>query len=97
LSGLAGFHSYNLGNGAGFTNLEVVEAARQITGHPIPHEIGPRRPGDLATLIASAANIRAELGWEPRYPAIEQIIGSAWERHRSHPRGYADVLLKTKQ
>ena len=83
-----GSRKYNLGNGDGFTNLEVVEAARRITGHAIPCTIGARRPGDPAVLIASAAKIRAELGWQPQYPHIDQIIGSAWEWHRTHPQGY---------
>lgn len=91
LDGIArlGSRKYNLGNGSGFSNLEVVEAARTVTGHPIPHEIGARRPGDPAVLIASAAKIREELGWQPRYPSIEQIVGSAWEWHSAHPHGYA--------
>ena len=90
LDGIArlGSRKYNLGNGDGFTNLEVVEAARCITGHAIPCTIGARRPGDPAILIASAAKIRAELGWQPQYPNIDQIIGSAWEWHRTHPHGY---------
>ena len=83
-----GSRKYNLGNGDGFTNLEVVEAARRITGHAIPCTIGARRPGDPAVLIASAAKICAELGWQPQYPHIDQIIGSAWEWHRTHPQGY---------
>jgi UDP-glucose 4-epimerase len=83
-----GSRKYNLGNGNGFTNLEVVEAARKVTGHPIPYEIGPRRPGDPAILIASSEKIRRELGWEPKYPALDQIIGSAWEWHQRHPHGY---------
>jgi UDP-glucose 4-epimerase len=83
-----GSRKYNLGNGNGFTNLEMVEAARAITGHPIPYQIGPRRPGDPAVLIASAAKIRAELGWTPQYPTVEQIIASAWEWHSRHPHGY---------
>jgi len=83
-----GSRAYNLGNGNGFTNLEVVEVARTITGHPLPCAVGPRRPGDPAILIASADKIRAEIGWQPRYPALEQIVGSAWEWHRSHPNGY---------
>jgi len=83
-----GSRKYNLGNGNGFTNLEMVEAARAITGHPIPYQIGPRRPGDPAILIASAAKIRAELGWSPQYPTVEQIIASAWEWHSRHPHGY---------
>jgi UDP-glucose 4-epimerase len=87
-----GSRVYNLGNGNGFTNLEVVAAARQITGHAIPCEIGPRRAGDPAVLIASSDKIRDELGWQPRYSALDQIIGSAWEWHRAHPRGYAGTL-----
>jgi UDP-glucose 4-epimerase len=83
-----GSRKYNLGTGSGFSNKEVVEAARRVTGHPIPYEIGPRRPGDPAVLIASSAKIRAELGWAPKYETIDQIIGSAWEWHRTHPRGY---------
>ena len=66
----------------------MVEAARRVTGQPIAYQIGARRPGDPAILIASAEKIRAELGWQPRYPTIEQIIASAWEWHRSHPNGY---------
>lgn len=84
-----GSRKYNLGNGNGFTVLEVIETARQITGRPIPYEIGPRRPGDPAILIASSEKIRQELGWEPRYPSLEDIIGSAWEWHSRHPDGYA--------
>ena len=83
-----GSRKYNLGNGDGFTNLEVVQAARRITGHAIPCTIGARRPGDPAVLIASAKKIREELGWQPRYSSIDQIIGSAWEWHQSHPDGY---------
>jgi UDP-glucose 4-epimerase len=90
LDGIArlGSRKYNLGNGDGFTNLEVVQAARRITGHAIPCTIGARRPGDPAVLIASAQKIREELGWQPRYSSIDQIIGSAWEWHQSHPDGY---------
>jgi UDP-glucose 4-epimerase len=83
-----GSRKYNLGNGSGFTNLEVVETARKVTGHPIPYEIGPRRPGDPAILIASSEKIRRELGWQPEYPSLDQFMGSAWEWHRRHPHGY---------
>jgi UDP-glucose 4-epimerase len=82
--------AYNLGSGAGFTNLQVIEAARRITGHPIPHQLGPRRPGDAAVLIASAERARQELGWRPRYDSLDAIVGSAWEWHRAHPHGYLD-------
>lgn len=90
LDGIArlGSRKYNLGNGDGFTNLEVVQAARRITGHAIPCTIGERRPGDPAVLIASSKKIREELGWEPRYPSIDQIIGSAWDWHLNYPKGY---------
>ncbi|MGQ9927817.1 MAG: UDP-glucose 4-epimerase GalE [Chloroflexaceae bacterium] len=83
-----GSRKYNLGNGNGFSVLEVIEAARKVTGHPIPHVIGPRRPGDPAVLIASSETIRAELGWRPRFTDIETIVASAWEWHRNYPRGY---------
>jgi UDP-glucose 4-epimerase len=80
---------YNLGNGSGFTVMEVIETCRQVTGHPIPHVVGPRRPGDPAILIASAEAIRRELDWQPRYSDLKSIITSAWEWHRTHPTGYA--------
>lgn len=85
-----GSRVYNLGNGSGFSNLEVVETARRVTGRDIPYEFGPRRPGDPAVLIASSEKIRSELGWSPQYPALEQIIASAWEWHSSHPHGYGE-------
>ncbi len=78
----------NLGNGKGFSIQEVIEVARKITGHPIPTAIGARRPGDPATLIASSETIRRELGWQPRYPDLETIVGDAWRWFQNHPRGY---------
>lgn len=83
-----GSRTYNLGNGEGFSVLEVIETARRVTGHPIPHVIGPRRPGDPAVLIASSQTIRRELGWQPRYPSLEDIMRSAWDWHCQHPHGY---------
>ena len=83
-----GSRRYNLGNGNGFSVLEVIEMARKISGHPIPHVVGPRRAGDPAELIASSESLRHELGWQPRYPDLESIIASAWEWHRENPRGY---------
>ena len=83
-----GSRTYNLGNGQGFTVKEVIETARQVTGHPIPAEVGPRRPGDPATLIASSEKIRRELGWEPRYPELRIIVETAWNWHHTHPHGY---------
>ncbi|MCX8003190.1 MAG: UDP-glucose 4-epimerase GalE [Anoxybacillus mongoliensis] len=82
---------YNLGNGNGFSVKEVVEAARHVTGHPIPTKIVPRRPGDPARLVASSEKAKRELGWQPRYTAIEEIVASAWEWHRANPNGYEEV------
>lgn len=79
---------FNLGNGVGFSNREVVEVARKVTGHPIPVEIGPRRAGDPARLVASSQKARTVLGWDPRYADLETIISTAWEWHRTHPNGY---------
>lgn len=86
-----GSRCYNLGNGRGFTVLEVIQAARRVTGHEIPHTIGPRRPGDPATLIASSEAIRRDLGWRPRYTDLDEIVATAWEWHRSHPHGYGST------
>lgn len=79
---------YNLGNGAGYSVREVLETVRHVTGHPVPAAVGPRRPGDPARLVASSEKIRRELGWQPRYPDLTDIITSAWEWHRGHPEGY---------
>lgn len=81
---------YNLGNGKGYSVREVIETARKVTGHPIPAEETPRRPGDSPRLVASSDKIRRELGWEPAVPELEDIIASAWEWHRTHPHGYQD-------
>ncbi|MFN8557629.1 MAG: UDP-glucose 4-epimerase GalE [Dehalococcoidia bacterium] len=81
---------FNLGNGAGFTNLEVVETARRVAGLPIPAVIGPRRPSDPAALVASSERARTTLGWRPRFASLESIVESAWRWHRAHPHGYGD-------
>ncbi|HEY8491919.1 MAG TPA: UDP-glucose 4-epimerase GalE, partial [Dehalococcoidia bacterium] len=83
-----GWRAYNLGNGRGFSNREVIEAARRVTGHPIPVEEAPRRPGDPPVLVASSERARRELGWEPRVASLEEIVASAWRWHRDHPDGY---------
>jgi UDP-glucose 4-epimerase len=80
--------AYNLGNGAGYSNRQVVETARAVTGRPIPVKELPRRPGDAPRLVAASDKIRRELGWQPRFPALADIIASAWEWHSAHPNGY---------
>jgi UDP-glucose 4-epimerase len=82
---------YNLGNGRGYSVREVIETARQITGHPIPTVMGPRRPGDPATLIAGSERIVNDLGWTRRYPDLRDMIGTAWRWHVAHPHGYSRV------
>jgi len=80
----------NLGTGRGFSNGEVVEAARRVTALPIPVIEGPRRPGDPAVLVASCAKAERELGWKARHLELDEIVASAWEWHRRHPHGYQD-------
>jgi UDP-glucose 4-epimerase len=80
--------AFNLGSGTGYSNRQVIEAARRVTGHAIPVVEEPRRAGDPAALVASSERIRRDLGWAPRFPGIEEIVGSAWAWHRSHPNGY---------
>ena len=79
---------YNLGNGKGFSVKEVVEAARKVTGIDIKAEIGQRRAGDPAVLVASSEKAAKELGWKIKYNSLEDIIESAWNWHKSHPNGY---------
>jgi len=68
---------YNLGNGDGFSVREVIEVCREVTGHPIPTTVGPRRPGDPAVLVASSERIRTELGWKPEHD-LRAMVGDAW-------------------
>ena len=82
-----GAHAFNLGNGAGFSNSEVVEVARSATGRPIPVQIAPRRDGDPARLVADSRRARYVLGWTPEYPDLESIIESAWAWHQSPAYG----------
>jgi UDP-glucose 4-epimerase len=73
---------FNLGNGQGFSVNEVIESARRVTGHPIPAEVHPRRPGDPAVLVASSEKAIRELGWKPRYTQLDEIIRTAWIWHQ---------------
>jgi UDP-glucose 4-epimerase len=79
---------YNLGNGAGFSVREVIEAARRVTGRRIEAVESPRRPGDPPALVASSDGIRSELGWKPEKPELEAMISDAWSWMRTHPNGY---------
>lgn len=79
---------FNLGNGSGFSVLEIIEAARGVTGIDIPAKTEPRRPGDPSVLVASNAKAAQILGWRPERASIEEIIASAWEWRKAHPWGY---------
>lgn len=78
----------NLGNGSGFSVLQVIEAAERVTGLAVPKKLGDRRPGDPAVLVASSEKAEQLLGWKRRYPEIESIIDDAFEWRKSHPEGY---------
>ncbi|MGA7241627.1 MAG: UDP-glucose 4-epimerase GalE [Terracidiphilus sp.] len=73
---------FNLGNGQGFSVREVIESARRVTGHPIPAELHPRRPGDPAVLVASSDKAIREMGWKPRYTQLDDIVRTAWVWHQ---------------
>ncbi|KEQ23622.1 UDP-glucose 4-epimerase GalE [Paenibacillus tyrfis] len=79
---------YNLGNGKGFSVKEVIDIAREVTGHAIPAVVEARRAGDPAVLVASSERGRTELGWQPKRDSLQQIIASAWAWHQANPDGY---------
>ena len=81
---------FNLGNGQGFSVKEMIAAAEKATRRPIKVEIGARRAGDPAQLIASSEKARSVLGWKPQFTDVEQVIGTAWRWHEHHPHGYED-------
>ncbi|MCA9921080.1 MAG: UDP-glucose 4-epimerase, partial [Anaerolineales bacterium] len=79
---------YNLGNGRGYSIRQVIDTAREVTGHPIPAVVGDRRPGDPDILIAGSETINHDLGWKPIYPDLKRIIETAWNWHVKNPSGY---------
>ena len=79
---------YNLGSGNGFTVKEMIDAAREVTGHPIPAKVCERRAGDPAKLVADSTKARKELGWEPKFENVNAMISSAWKWHQNHPMGF---------
>jgi len=85
-SGHDGRLLFNLGNGKGFSVRQVIESARCVTGHPIPAEVLPRRPGDPAVLVASSQKAMRELGWRPRYTELDEILRTAWVWHQMRYR-----------
>lgn len=81
---------FNLGSSTGFSNLEMLKTAREVTGKEIPAEIAGRRGGDPDTLIAASDKARRVLGWNPQYDDVHKLIETAWKWHSSHPEGYED-------
>ena len=86
-----GFGCFNLGSGTGHTVLEVIEAVRRVTGHPVPTRVRPRRPGDPASLVASPRRAEEVLHWQPERSSLHQIVESAWRWRLAHPHGYGHV------
>lgn len=84
------FQAFNLGSGNGSSVRQVVEMARRVTGHPIPTQMGSRRPGDPPHLVADIGLAQSVLGWRPASSDLETIVRSAWNWHARHPRGYDD-------
>lgn len=80
--------SFNLGNGNGISVRQLIESVERVTGGTVARVNGPRRDGDPAVLVASSARIERELGWQPRFAALDEIVSTAWQWHRAHPRGY---------
>jgi UDP-glucose-4-epimerase GalE len=81
---------YNLGTGRGYSVREVIGVAEEVTGRRVPVQEGPRRPGDPPALVASAEKAARELGWRARYTDLRAIVETAWNWHRTHPKGYDD-------
>ena len=86
--GKAGF--FNLGNGSGYSVREVIQTCAQLSGQPIKSVEQPRRPGDPPRLVAAADKALNELGWQPKFPRLEDIVATAWDWHKRHPAGYRD-------
>jgi len=85
-----GLRVYNVGNGNGYSVRQVVETTRAVTGMSLPVDEQPRRSGDQVATVAGSDRIRRELGWQPRYGDLQEIIASAWKWYQSHSHGYEE-------
>jgi len=83
------FDVFNVGAGHGWSNWDVINTLKRISGVDFAVEVGPRRAGDPVELVADASKLRRQLGWTPRYSDLDTIVRTAWDWHRTHPRGYA--------
>jgi UDP-glucose 4-epimerase len=82
--------TYNLGNGAGHSVLEVIRSVERVSGRKVPMRMGARREGDPAELVAASDLLRSETGWSPRYGDLDEIVRTAWQWREAHPDGYGD-------
>jgi len=82
--------TYNLGNGSGHSVLEVIRAVERVSGRPVPYRTAGRRAGDPARLVASSEKLRRETGWSPAFPALDDIVATAFRWRESHPHGYGN-------
>ena len=83
-------NQFNLGSSTGFSNKQMLEAAREVTGKEIPAKMAPRRPGDPDSLVAASEKAREVLSWKPKFDDVHDIIATAWKWHSTHPTGYDD-------
>ncbi|MBC9206164.1 UDP-glucose 4-epimerase GalE [Roseomonas aerophila] len=82
---------YNVGNGNGYSVLDVIRMVGEVSGRPVPYAEGPRRAGDPAVLVAANARLRRDTGWSPRYGSLEQVVRTAWTWRQKHPHGFDGV------
>jgi UDP-glucose-4-epimerase GalE len=83
--------AFNLGTGTGISVRQIIDTVARVTERPVPHSVGPRRPGDPERLVASNARARRDLGWSPKLGDVDAIVETAWRWHNRHPRGYRDA------
>ncbi|MBK1790469.1 UDP-glucose 4-epimerase GalE [Persicirhabdus sediminis] len=83
------FVHYNLGTGTPISVKQIIDSVEKVTGLTVPHEFAPRRAGDPPALYADNSKAREELGWQPKYNSVDDLIETAWKWHKSHPNGYA--------
>lgn len=89
LAGGGAFEVFNVGTGRGYSCWELINTLKRISGRDFPVEVGPRRAGDPAALVADSTRLQRELGWEPECSDLDTIVASAWRWHTTHPDGYA--------
>ncbi|AFW00698.1 UDP-glucose 4-epimerase GalE [Gluconobacter oxydans] len=82
--------AYNIGNGRGYSNLEIIQSVERVSGRQVPWEAAPRRQGDPAVLVADLTTLQRETGWTPKFGKLDQIVETAFRWREAHPNGYGD-------